>query len=113
MRRVSANMNIIRIFMAKMVVFLTEKLCDIISKNRGLNCVMQTNIQPFILGNGLWITGKNLDRIRVFPTFHKFFHKQKKNGELFISVDIKTFDKIELFSSFFDMDKMNNRKFWQ
>ena len=50
---------------------------------------------------------------KSFPHIPQVFPQAKKNGALFISVDIKTFDKIELFSSFFDMDKMNNRKFWQ
>ena len=57
-------------------------------------------------------TGKKIGRLRVFPTFHKFFHKGVGNGTIFISVNIKIFDKMELFSLFFVIAKMNKGKFW-
>ena len=42
---------------------------------------MQTAIQLFCRGKDLWIKWKKIGRIRVFPTFHKFFHKGQKSGD--------------------------------
>ena len=38
---------------------------------------MQTAIQLFCRGKDLWIKWKKIGRIRVFPTFHKLFHRPK------------------------------------
>ena len=47
---------------------------------------------------------------KSFPHIPQVFPQGAKNDPIYISVDIKIFDKIELFSSFFVRDKMNNGK---
>ena len=50
---------------------------------------------------------------KSFPHIPQVFPQGTKFGGLYISVDIKSFDKIELFSAFFVIDKMNKGDFWQ
>ena len=47
---------------------------------------------------------------KSFPHIPQVFPQGRNKGAIYISVDITRFDKIELFSSFFSMDKMNNGK---
>jgi hypothetical protein len=47
---------------------------------------------------------------KSFPHIPQVFPQGAKIGGLYISVDIITFDKIELFSTFFVIAKMYNGK---
>lgn len=65
---------------------------------------------PFWAGERVVKNWEKGGQDKSFPHIPQVFPQGRKNGAIYISVDITPFDKIELFSSFFSMDKMNNGK---
>jgi hypothetical protein len=99
--------------MAKIGGFFPGILSDIICVKGNLNAGYAKGYTHLLPGERIGEKWKKHSYNKSFPHIPQVFPQGAKIGAIYISVDIKHFDKIELFSPFFGTGKMPKRVFFR